>query len=75
MKDLWERITYEVWWLSRVVPRLRFCRRRWCPKVVAAYPMVRPTLCHKHRVEDWRKFMDEHKDNIPTIVWPPKGSR
>lgn len=50
---LWENIKYEAWWLSETIPRLRFCRRRFCLKVVVAYPMMRPTLCRKHNHERW----------------------
>lgn len=49
----WQRIGHEVWWVAHVAPRLRFCRRRSCLRVLAAYPLVRPTLCRKHADEHW----------------------
>lgn len=53
MRGLWERLAYEVWWVSRVLPRQRFCKGRRCFRLVTAYSLLRPTLCRKHSNEAW----------------------
>ena len=74
--SIWENIKYEVWWVAHVAPRLRFCKGRWyCLRPVAAYPMVRPTVCRKHRAQDLRRWFDEHGHEIPLVPWPPEDEQ
>ncbi|MFJ9387737.1 hypothetical protein ACIRON_02880 [Nocardioides sp. NPDC101246] len=54
----WENLKYEVWRLSRIIPRQRFCKRRWCIRLVTAYPYLRPTLCDKHNREGWMELSE-----------------
>lgn len=63
-RQLWEDLKYDVWRWCHIAPRLRFCRRRFCLKVVAAYPLVRPTLCRKHRVEHLRAVFERVREHF-----------
>lgn len=74
MSDLWERIKYEAWWVSRVAPRLRFCKgRRHCLRLVTAYPMVRPTVCRKHRREDILRVVGRERTQGPARSVAARG--
>jgi len=50
-RQLWEDAKYDAWRWSRIVPRLRFCKGRHCLRLFVAYPLLFPTLCHRHRRE------------------------
>lgn len=52
-RQLWADLKYDVWRWSHIAPRLRFCKRGRCIRLVVAYPSLRPTLCRKHNIERW----------------------